>query len=109
MGQHGFRDTMSAASLIACHLNAPYGKIVSAGDVVASLRSGYFAALSEEANGILEALFTEVPPDLILKCANQVGAPLERVAHLYELALELGVMRSPEWEAFTSWVRRTKE
>ena len=58
---------MSAASLIATHLNAPYGKIVSARDVIASLRSGHFAAASEEANGILEALFTEVSPDLILR------------------------------------------
>ena len=81
---------MSAASLIATHLNAPYGKIVSARDVIASLRSGHFAAASEEANGILEALFTEVSPDLILQCADQADAPLERVAHLYEMALELG-------------------
>ena len=99
---------MSAASLIATHLNAPYGKIVSAEDVIVSLKSGHFAASSEEANRILEALFTEVTPDLILRCANQVGAHLDRVAHLYELALELGVMRSPEWEASISLGRRTK-
>ena len=100
---------MSAASLIATHLNAPYGKVVTAEDVIASLRSGHFAAASEEANGILEALFTEVSPDLILQCADQVDAPLERVAHLYQVALELGVMRSPGWEDATSSVRRYKE
>ena len=100
---------MSAASLIATHLNAPYGKIVSARDVIASLRSGHFAAASDEANGILEAMFTEVSPDLILQCADQADAPLERVAHLYEMALELGVMRSPEWEDATSSIRRSKE
>lgn len=74
-----------------------------------SLKCGHFAAYTNEANGILEALFTEVSPDLILLCADQVGAPLERVAHLYEMALELGVMRSPEWEDATSSVRRSKE
>ena len=100
---------MYAASLIATHLNAPYGKIVSAVDVIASLRSGHFAAASEEANGILEALFIEVSPDLILQCADQVEAPLEKLAHLYEMALELGVMRSPEWENATSSDRRDKE
>ena len=100
---------MSAASLIATHLNAPYGKIVSAVDVIASLRSGHFAAANEEANGILEALFIEVSPDLILQCADQVGAPLESVAHLYEMTLELGVMRSPKWEDATSSVGRPKE
>ena len=56
-----------------------------------------------------EALFTEVSPDLILQCADQVDAPLERVAHLYQVALELGVMRSPGWEDATSSVRRSKE
>ena len=100
---------MSAASLIATHLNAPYGKIVNAGDVIATLRSGHFAAASEEANGILEALFTEVSPDLILQCADQVEAPLEKVAHLYQVALELGVMRSLEWEDATSSVGRPME
>ncbi|MDR6213615.1 hypothetical protein [Paracidovorax wautersii] len=100
---------MSAASLIATHLNAPYGKVVTAEDVIESLRSGHFAAASEEANGILEALFTEVSPDLILQCADQVGAPPEKVAHLYEMALELGVMRSPAWEDATSSVSRLQE
>ena len=100
---------MRAASLIATHLNAPYGEIVSAEDVIASLRSGCFAAASDEANGILEALFTEVSPDLILQCAAQVDAPLERVAHLYKMALELGVMRSPAWEDATSSVSRFQE
>ena len=89
---------MSAASLIATHLNAPYGEIVSADDVIASLKSGHLSASTKEANGILEALFTEVPPDLILKCADQVQAPLESVNHLYQVTLTLGLMRSQAWE-----------
>jgi hypothetical protein len=89
---------MSAASLIATHMNAPYGKIVSAGDVIESLKSGFFAASSKEANGILEALFIEVPPDLILKCAEQIQAPLEKVNHLYQAALDRGLMHSHDWE-----------
>lgn len=61
---------MSAASLIATHLNAPYGKTVSAWDVAASLKAGCLSASSKEANSLLEALFIEVAPDLILKCAD---------------------------------------
>ncbi len=93
---------MSAASLIATHMNAPYGKIVSAGDVVASLESGHLSASTKEANGILEALFTEVPPDLILKCADQVQAPLAMVNHLYQVTLDLCLMHSQEWKDATS-------
>src|SRR6218665_3577407 len=89
---------MSAASLIATHMNAPYGKLVSAGDVVASLTTGFLAASTQEANGILEALFTEVPPALILKCAYQIQAPLGMVNHLYQVTLDRGLMHSQAWE-----------
>ena len=89
---------MSAASLIATHMNAPYGRIVSAEDVVASFKSGVFAASSKEANDILEALFIEVSPDLILKCAEQIQVPVEMVNHLYQAALDRGLMHSHAWE-----------
>ena len=89
---------MSAASLIATHMNAPYGRIVSAEDVVASFKSGVFAASSKEANDILEALFIEVSPDLILKCAEQIQVPVEMASHLYQAALDRGLMHSPAWE-----------
>ena len=95
---------MSAASLIAAHMNAPYGQIVRAEDVIASLKSGHFSASTKEANKILEALFTEVPPALIMKCAAQVQAPMEMVNHLYQASLALGLMRSQEWEDSTSSV-----
>ena len=97
-------DELSAARLIAAHMNAPYGQIVSAADVVASLKSGHFAASTKEANGILEALFTEISPDLIMKCAEQIQAPLEMVNRLYHASLSLGIMRSQEWEDSTSSV-----
>ena len=89
---------MSAASLIATHMNAPYGKLVSAEDVAASLKSGSLAASTQEANGILEALFTEVSPDLILKCADQIHAPLGMVNRLYRVTLDRGLMHSQAWE-----------
>lgn len=44
---------MSAASLIANHMNVPYGKIVGEEDVVASFRHGELSASSREANAIL--------------------------------------------------------
>ena len=81
---------MSAASLIATHLNAPYGKVVSAWDVAASLRTGCLSASSKKANSLLEALFIEVAPDLILKCADEINASLHMVNCLYLETLDLG-------------------
>lgn len=90
---------MSGASLIANHMNVPYGRIVSAGDVEGSFLKGYLAAHSKEANGILAAFFNEVEPSLILRCAKEVKAPLANVNALYLQTLKLGFMPSPAWEA----------
>ena len=87
--------------MIATHLNAPYGKIVSEQDVAHSLQKGMLSASTENANAILEALFTEVSPELILACAKQVQASFESVNQLYRQTLERGVIRNPEWEEFS--------
>ena len=90
---------MSAASLIANHMNVPYGRIVSAGDVAASFKNGCLAGPSKEVNGILAPFFNEVEPSLILRCAAEVGASIAKVNALYQQTLKLGFMPSPAWEA----------
>ncbi|WP_304350854.1 hypothetical protein [Comamonas testosteroni] len=89
---------MSGASLIANHMNVPYGRIVSAGDVAASLQKGYLAGHCKEANGILAPFFNEVEPSLILRCAVEVGTTISKVNALYQETLRLGFMPSPAWE-----------
>jgi hypothetical protein len=90
---------MSGAFLIANHMNVPYGRIVSASDVVASFRNGCLSASSHTAKGILAPFFNEIEPSLIWRCAREVNASLEMVNCLYAHTLRLGFMRSPEWEA----------
>lgn len=80
-------------------MNVPYGRIVSASDVIASFRNGCLSASNETANGILAAFFNEIEPSLILRCAREVNASLEMVNRLYAHTLRLGFMPSPEWEA----------
>lgn len=89
---------MSGASLIANHMNVPYGRIVSPQDVIASFRNGRLSAKNESANGILAPFFNEIEPSLILRCAHEVNASLEMVNSLYAHTLSLGFMPSPEWE-----------
>lgn len=89
---------MSGASLIANHMNVPYGRIVSASDVAASFRNGCLSASSHAANGILAAFFNEIEPSLIWRCAREVNASLEMVNRLYAHTLRLGFMPSPKWE-----------
>ena len=89
---------MSAASIIATHMNTPYGKILTPQDVVASLKSGNFNAATKDGNNLLVSLFIEVEPDLILRCAHEIQAPLENVNRLYQRTLECGFFHSPEWE-----------
>ena len=67
---------MSAASLIATHLNAPYGPVVTERDVAESLRRGVPSASTTEANAILEALLVECEASLIERAAAELGVPL---------------------------------
>ena len=67
---------MTAASMIATHLNAPYGPVVTEHDVAESLRRGVPSASTPEANAILEALFVECEASLIQRAAAELGVPL---------------------------------
>lgn len=89
---------MSAAALIANHMNVPYGKIVSEEDVAASFRHGRLSASSLEANAILAFFFNEIEPSLIIRCARELGVSLQTVNALYKDTLARGCCASPAWE-----------
>lgn len=89
---------MSAASLIANHMNAPYGKIVSEEDIVASFENGKLSASNESADGILGPLFNEKEPSLISRCERELGVTLQTVNDLYGDVLKKGFCSSPALE-----------
>lgn len=89
---------MSVAQLIATHMNVPYGRVVSAADVVASLKAGRLLAPSKFANEILAGLFVEMEPRLILRCAQQENVAISNVQRLYEDTVRVGLMPAPAWE-----------
>jgi len=99
---------MSAAALIATHLNAPYGPIVSESDVIASLKNGCFSASSQAGNDILAAIFLETSPRLLLRCAHETGASLEAILKLYRSSILLTGHACPELEeAFVFWQKKS--
>jgi hypothetical protein len=89
---------MSAALLIATHLNAPYGKVVAVTDVERSLMAGHFEAHTVEAYGILAWMFVECEKSLIERAARELGAPSQRLQELYQDSLRLMMHRMPDWE-----------
>ena len=89
---------MSAAGLIATHMNAPYGRLIQDADVIASLRNGKLSAASADANAILGGMFGETAPALIARCAIEAGVSLKQVNVLYRDTLALGFMPCPKWE-----------
>lgn len=97
---------MSGASLIANHMNVPYGRIVSPEDVASSFRNGRLSAKNDFANGILAPFFNEIEPSLILRCAYEVNVSLDTVNDLYAHTLSLGFMPSPEWEQAVARIQR---
>lgn len=90
---------MTAAALIATHLNSPFGSIVANDDVLNSLRAGCLSASSENANAILGGLFVEIEPRLIAKCALEANSTVARANLLYLDTLVHHFPRCPEWES----------
>ena len=88
----------SVAGLIAAHLNAPYGAIVSADDVVHALKTGRIAAPSPRGEAVLATMFVEVEPMLIARAASEVGEGLAQAHRLYLSAVASGSPRCVEWE-----------
>lgn len=89
---------MSAAGIIAASMNVPYGPIVAPEDVVRSLRAGKLSAATSQANAILGAMFAEVRPELIIRCAIEEGLSSEHAQMLYEDTWHQGFPRCPQWE-----------
>lgn len=89
---------MSAAGIIATHMNAPYGPIVTPSDVVNSLRAGKLSAATSQANAILGGMFAEVRPELIVRCSIEEGVPVDQARMLYEDTWRQGFARCPQWE-----------
>jgi hypothetical protein len=89
---------MSAASLIANHLNAPYGRIVTEGDVLSAIRDGSTVGLSDMKSSLISSMFTECRPELIARCASEAGINLKGANDLYLSILNSDGVQSLDWE-----------
>lgn len=90
---------MTALSLIVTHLNAPYGPVVDAEDLRASLVGGQLHAHTEKAEAVLAGLFLEVEPRLIARGAQEAMATFEQANQLYLDTIHKGSARCPAWES----------
>lgn len=81
------------------HLNAPYGAIVCASDLIESLSHGELRANSAKAAAILSYLFVEVEPRLVMQCAMESGSSLSLANKLYSDTIKSGAPRSASWES----------
>lgn len=90
-----------AAALIAAHLSAPCASpdAVKPEHIIECVRQGALCAPDETTNGLIAAgLFTEIAPELLLRCAAELGLPRERLLKLYEAARAGGSYPVPYWE-----------
>lgn len=88
----------TSAELIATHLNAPYGVIITAADVRNTLLSGKVVAATENAQAILHSVFIETEPQLLMRAAVESGIDLQRLHCLYQETLASGMSTHPHWE-----------
>lgn len=89
---------MSAASLIATHLNASVGEILCDSEVEDSLRNGCIKGLNVQSEALLGSIFVEIEPRLIAKCALEVGSSIDKANMLYLDTLKSGFPKCVLWE-----------
>lgn len=87
--------------MIATHLNAPYGQVVTPSHVAAALRAGDFSAVSGDAlvKELLASMFIELEPEFIGRACYEAGVRLEEAQALYQQArAQYGLPRAAQWE-----------
>jgi hypothetical protein len=90
---------MNASALISSHLNAPFGAVVMACDVLNSLKNGRLSGQTELANAVLGGMFVEVEPRLIARCALEAHATIEQANLFYLDTIAHAFPRCPQWES----------
>lgn len=90
---------MTASALIASHLNAPFGAVLVASDVIDALKNGRLSGKSEKTSAILGGMFVEVEPRLIARCALEAHVSLQQAHVLYLDTLAHQFPKCPQWES----------
>jgi hypothetical protein len=96
----------SRTEVLAGHLNAPSGPLITAADITRALRNGSAEHLKSNSAGraALLSMFIEAEPSLILACVREANADWRSADALYRQALADGLPRVPRWESVvTSW------
>lgn len=87
--------------MIATHLNAPYGPVVSTNAIRQVLSEGSLKSLDQESLEceLLGTLFVECAPSLIGRACNQIPTDLENAHKLYLELVAQGAPRVDRWES----------
>ena len=95
----------SKLALVVGHLNAATGSLALPEDLALALREGTVAHVAagrgQQARlvqGLLQSLFTEIDPALILGCARESGADWRHANGLYVEAVADGSPSVEAWE-----------
>lgn len=89
----------SHLEMVATHLNAPYGDVVTAAEVALALRAGSLADVqSELSRALLMTMFIECAPQSILSAALEAGGSWRSVRSLYLEAVTRGMQSVRDWE-----------
>lgn len=88
------------AEMIAAHLNAPYGPLVTASDVVAVLSQGATSLVGKDpaAAFALGSIFDECRPSLVLKACAEIGLDHSAALTAYSSLVSAGANRVSEWD-----------
>lgn len=89
----------SSLDLVATHLNAPVGPIVSADDLRKAFLLGTLDYVPKKSADLISFVFLEIDPPLITRCAREVGVDVNKINMLYlSILRDKLAPRSLKWE-----------
>lgn len=94
---------LSTCRLIVEQLSGSLNYEIPLDDLRDSLSLGCLCGTSEKINACISMMFYEIHPELIDKCARELGSSITLVNQLYQETLsQLSAPQSPIWEY---WIR----
>ena len=92
--------SQSALQLAVKHLNASVGQVLSPEQLASALRAGTVRGMTAAAPAaaLVSSVFTELSPELILRCAEEAHTDVLRVNQLYRESLADKLPRAETWE-----------
>jgi hypothetical protein len=99
-------NNQESLGMAVTHLNASVGPVLTVEQLAQALRAGTTADITDSptAVSLVNYLFVEVEPKLIVMCAREAGSDVRRANMLYQASLAQAMPKVLSWENSTRYL-----